>query len=359
MNARTVLGESVSHRCVQLIADALGNARWGEWRERDQLPDSRLVRRPAVRYTRRNWSWRVAATMALWSWCPLLRVGDPDSEGVIGSLLPVLPDEVSRTPYGSWTFRGEDVGPDGVRPVYRDVWPGVDQQVAGVIALARETFTAAFSAASYDAAFWENGGAPHTIITTEQVLSQDQANEIRGNYVTQRQNNPGAPAVFGRGAHLEAFGTDAATAGASDAAGRLGAAVARYFGVPPHLANVPNYASSLTYVNTESAGIDLVRYTLSAYSGPMGDAVSDELPGDAYGAGRRVLLDLSDLTVPDLESQGRYYQMALGRWMTRDEIRERLNLPPAPDSAFDVGSAPAAPSPAGPAPLTVVGGSAA
>jgi phage portal protein BeeE len=358
MNSRTVLGESVAHRCVQLIADALGNAGWGEWRGREHLPDSRLVRRPAQTITPRNWRWRVAATMALWSWCPLLRRGDLDSEGVIGSLVPALPDEVHYAE-GTWYYRGEDVGPNGVRPVYRDVWPGVQGELSGVIALARETFTAAFASASYDAAFWENGGAPRTVITTDQALTQDQADEIRTRYVTQRQNNPGQPAVFGRGAKLDAFGADLAAAGASEAAGRLGAAVARYFGVPPHLANVPNYASSLTYVNTESAGIDLVRYTLSAYAGPIGDALTEELPGvySTSETGRRVVVDLSALTVPDLEAQGRYYQMALGKWMTRDEIRERLNLPPAADSEFDLG-APAAP-PAGPAPLTVVDGSAA
>ena len=357
MNTRTVLGESVAHRCVQLIADALGNAAWGEWRGTERLPDSRLVRRPAVSITRRNWAWRVAATMALWSWCPLLRVGELDSEGVVGSLVPVLPDEVTYA-QGSWYHRGEDLGPNGIRPVYRDVWPGLQGELSGVIALARETFTAAFSAASYDAAFWENGGAPRTVITTDQALTQDQADEIRNRYVTQRQNNPGQPAVFGRGAKLDAFGADLAAAGASEAAGRLGAAVARYFGVPPHLANVPNYASSLTYVNTESAGIDLVRYTLSAYAGPMGDAVSEELPGLYETGGRTVVLDLANLTVPDLESQGRYYTAALGHWLTRDEIRAELHRPPLPDSAFDLG-APAAPTPAGPTPLTVVDGSAA
>jgi phage portal protein BeeE len=354
VNARTILGESVAHRCVQLIADALGNARWGEWRGLEQLEDSRLVRRPAQRMTRRNWTWRTAATMALWSWCPLLRVGGLDSDGVIGSLVPVLPDEVAQRD-GSWWYRGQDRGPDGIRPVYRDVWPGLEGELLGVIALARETFTAAFAAASYDAAYWENGGSPRTIITTDQALTQDQADEIRTRYTTQRRDNPGQPAVFGRGAKLDAFGADLSGSGAAEASGRLGAAVARYFGVPPHLANVPNYASSLTYVNTESAGIDLVRYTLSAYSGAIGDAVSEELPGD-YQAGRHVILDLADLTVPDLESQGRYFQAALGRWLTREEIRAALHLPNLPDSAFDQGAPAPAPAAGSAPPLQVVNG---
>jgi phage portal protein BeeE len=298
--------------------------------------------------------------MALWSWCPLRRVGPEDSAGVIGSLVPVLPDEVAFSPWGggTWSWRGQDIGPAGIRPVYRDVWPGLDNELAGVMALARETFTAAFSVASYDAAFWESGGAPKTLLTTEQALSQDQADELRARYVKARVEHPGEPAVLGRGLKLDAFGADLAAAGASEAAGRLGAAVARYFGVPPHLANVPNYASSLTYVNTESAGIDLVRYTLSAYAGAIGDAISEELPGD-YQAGRRVILDLSDLTVPDQESQGRYFTAALGKWLTRDEIRAQLHKPPLPDSAFDTGAPVGPASTAGPAPLQLVEGGAA
>lgn len=338
-SSQLVLGESVAHRCVQLIADGIANARWGEWDSQgNQLDDSRLVKRPAQRLTRRNWAWRVAATMALYSWCPLLRVGGNDSTGVIWSLVPVLPDDVRFDgSQGTWLHRGQDVGPDGVRPVMRDNWPGVDAYLAGVLSLAREVFVAAFSAAAYDAAFWEAGGAPKTIITTDQALAQDQADEIRTRYVKQRTENPGAPAVFGRGAKLEAFGADLVAAGASESAGRLGASIARFFGVPPHLANVPNYASSLTYQNTETAGTDLVRYTLSAYTGAIADAISEELPGD-YQTGRHVILDLSDLTAAEQESRGRYYTAAIGRWMTREEIRQREHLPPLPDSAFRTGT---------------------
>lgn len=349
---RFVLGESVTHRCVELIADAIAGATWGEWRGDDPLDESRLVRRPAERYTRRNWAWRVAATMALYSWCPLLRVGPSDSEGVIRSLVPVLPGDVGRLPGGSWTYRGEDMGPTGVRVVYRTVWPSVDSDVASVLTLARAVFSAAMAATAYDAAFWDAGGAPRTVITTEQALSIDQANELRTLYVKQRQEHPGEPAVFGRGASLAAFGADMAASGAADAAARVGAAVSRYFGIPPHLSNVPNYASSLTYQNTETAGVDFVNYTLDAYAGAIGDTLSEELPGDGL-AGRVVRLDLSHLTAASQESRFRSYQMALGKWMTREEIRGREGLPPNPlAGSFDDAEAPA------PAPLQLMEGAA-
>jgi hypothetical protein len=347
----------VTHRCVELIADAIASSRWGEWRGDEPLPESRLVRRPMERATRRNWSWKVAATMALYSWCPLLRRGDYDSEGVIGSLVPVMPEDVGRDPSGDWTYRGENVGPHGVRVVFRTVWPGVGADVASVLTLARSTFAAAMAATAAEAAFWEAGGSPRTVLTSEKGLGQDQANELRNAYVRQRQENPGQPAVLSGGLKLESFGSDLASTGAGDAAARVGAAVARYFGVPPHYANVPNYSSSLTYQNTETAGIDFVRYTLSAYAGAIGDALSEELPGD-YLAGRVVRLDLGHLYRAESESQARTYQMALGKWMTREEIRKDQGLPAAPlVGSFDVAE-PTGGEATNPGPLRVVEGAA-
>ena len=357
-----VLGESVTHRCVELIADALAGARFGEWRSDEPIdPPSRLVRRPWGDYaggpTRRDWAWKVAATMALYSWCPLLRVGAPDSEGVIGSLVPVMPDDVGRVPgTRNWTYRGEDVGPRGIRVILRTVWPSIDSEVASVLHLARNVFAAAMAATSAEAAFWDAGGAPHTVLTYEGKLPQATLNELRAAYVQQRIDNPGQPAVLAGGLKLEAFGGDLGTSGAGEAAARVGAAVARYFGVPPHYANVPNYASSLTYQNTETAGIDFVRYTLSAYAAAIGDALTEELPGDGV-VGRTVRLDLSHLTRAEQESRARSWQSAIGKWMTREEVRMAEGLPAQPLAGSFEAAEPPAPVP-GPGPLQLVEGAA-
>jgi HK97 family phage portal protein len=267
-----------------------------------------------------------------------------------------MPADVFREPTtGDWHYQGENVGPYGIRIVWRTVWPSLDADVAGVLTLARGMFAAAMAAGAAEAAFWEAGGAPRTVLTYDGKLAQPQLEELRANYVRQRQENPGQPAVLAGGLKLESFGSDLASSGAGEAAARVGAAVARYFGVPPHLANVPNYSTSLTYINTESAGIDFVRYTLSAYAGAIGDALSEELPGD-YLMGRQVRLDLSALTVPEAESQARIDQMSLDKWMTREEIRKRHGLPPVPLLGSFAEPAPEAPPDAAPAPLQLVEG---
>ena len=359
-----VLGESVTHRCVELIADAIASARWAEWRGDEPIdPPSRLVRRPWGDYdggpTRRDWAWKVAATMALYSWCPLLRTGGTDSEGVVGSLVPVLPGDVGRIPGSrNWTYRGEDVGPRGIRVILRTVWPSIDSEVASVLTLARNVFAAAMAATSAEAAFWDQGGAPHTVLTYDGKLPQQTLDELRRAYVQQRIDNPGQPAVLAGGLKLEAGPGDLGTSGAGEAAARVGAAVARYFGVPPHYANVPNYASSLTYQNTETAGIDFVRYTLSAYAASIGDALGEELPGDGVVGRTRPPGPVAPhprrtgIAGPELADGDGHVDDARGG------AHGRRARPPAPLAGTFETAEPPAPAVAAPAPLQLVEGAA-
>jgi len=109
----------------------------------------------------------------------------------------------------------------------------------------------------------------------------------------------------------------------------IGTSIARYFGVPAWLVNVPSEAGSLTYANASAAGLDLVRYTLQpGYAGPISDAWSGELPGDLL-SGRRVVMDLRHLTEGTTLEQFQAYQIATGNkpWMLPSEVRSRLHMP--------------------------------
>jgi phage portal protein BeeE len=97
------------------------------------------------------------------------------------------------------------------------------------------------------------------------------------------------PAVLGKGAHAEPWGADPTTDSASEARDRQTAEVGRYFGVPTRILNAPA-GDSETYSNVENDAIDLWRYTLRGYAGPVEDAISGELPGDPID-GRRMALD--------------------------------------------------------------------
>ena len=326
---RVALGIDTVFACIRILSDLVADADVGEYLGAERLEDSRLVRRPMATITRRTWLWTVTATMAFYNGCYLWGPMGRDSAGVTLSLLPVSPSRVVWNDPLSPMIDGQPVEYRDLRYIPRMTFPTVTRELGSVLTLARETFAAAASADVYRAAFWEKGGAPLVQITSDQELNSTDADAIRDAYTTKRIANPGAPAVFGKGASIKPLGVDIAAASGSSTSGALGSAIARYFGVPAWLVNVPTEGGSLTYANASAAGLDLVRYTLQpGYAGPIGDALSDELPGD-YLAGRRVVLDLTHLTRGTMLEQFQAYQIATGNkaWMIPSEVRSDLHMP--------------------------------
>lgn len=335
---RTALGIDAVYACVLRLADAVGGARVGEFRGDDRLdPPSRLVRRPMSTMTRREWLWFVTATMALYNVVYLRRLGR-DSDNVALSLVPIVPTRLSRVRDAVLLDGRERIEPDDLVRIRRTVWPTVTEELGTVLKLAREVFAAAWAQSAYTSDFWENGGAPQVVITTDQALTNPEAEAIRDRWAEARRDNPGKPAVIGKGGMAKPFGADLAGAEVGD--DRLLAAVARFFGMPSWLVNAPSASGSMVYSNTESAGLDLVRYTLGGYLGPIGDALSDELPGD-YLMGRRVELDVPHLTAGTLLERYQAFAIATGDrpFMTPAEVRAELHMPR--DMGLDPDGAPA------------------
>lgn len=328
--------------CVRVLADLTADAMVGEYRGVVRLDqESRIVRRPMASVTRRTWIWLLTATMALYNGSYLLRRFGRDPDGIAYTLEPVAPPRVAWLNAATVHVDGRPVSPLDLVWIPRMTFPTVTRELGWMIRLAREAFAAASAADRFRAGYWEAGGAPNVYITTDQPMDNDQADAVRDRYVERRTTNPGAPPVFSRGASLKALGADLAGAGASGAISAIGTSVARYFGVPAWLVNVPSEAGSLTYANASSAGLDLVRYTLQpGYAGPIADAWSDELPGD-YLTGRRVVMDLGHLTRGTTLEQFQAYQIATANrpWMLPSEVRSDLHMPI--DMTLDESGAPA------------------
>jgi phage portal protein BeeE len=329
--------------CVRTIADLTADANVGEFRGSERLDDSRLTRRPMATITRRTWLWMVSATMALyngvWLWN---RYGDA-GDGSALSLVPVAPSRVNWTGARVVFVDGQKADPDSLRWVPRMTFPTVTPELGTLLRLARTAIASAWAADSYRADFWEAGGAPVIHLTTDQVITKDKAVEISDAWADRRTTAPGKPAVTGQGITVATLGADMGAEAATVAAGASGVSIARYFGVPAWLVNVPTQAGSLTYANAAAAGLDLVRYTLQpGYAGPIGDAWSDELPGD-YLTGRRVVLDLAHLTRGTALEQAQAYAIATGgqAWMLPFEVRAELHMPTDMSLAPDGAAAPA------------------
>lgn len=322
------LGVDTAFACVRLIADSTAGASWGEWRGETELEPSRIVRRPMRALTRREWTWLVTATLALYNACVLELVGS-DSEGVPESLVPINPRRIGTSILGGLTVDGDPVGVGTHYVMRRALFPALTMAESSVLELARAYFAAGLAASAYTADWWTSGGAPVTVLTSDQVITTADAELYADRWIARRAQGPSVPAVMGKGLKAEAFGADIGTDAAKDAQADIATSITRYFGVPPHLVAAERAGgSSLTYTNTETEGVHFARYTIAGYADTIADAISELLPGD-YVTGRVARLDLSHLTMPEMGARFRAWGEALtGGWMTVNEVREREGLAP-------------------------------
>jgi hypothetical protein len=331
VSEQVALAVSTFYACVRTIADLVSDGTVQEMRGTEVLTPSRIVLRPMVGMrpnvvTRRTWVWLTTACMAVYNGVYLHERGGRDSEGVPYSLVPVAPPRVQYDGK-DWRLDGSVINGEDLLYVPRATWPTVTGEAGTVVRLARDAIAAAWAQQAYGADFWQAGGAPVLYISTDQPLTNTQAEEIGDAWAVRRNTAPGKPAVVGRGAKVEKLGADVSSSG--DVGDRQDRAIAQYLGVPAWVVNVAHAAGSLVYQNAGAAGLDLVRYNLQpGYSGPIGDAWSEFLPG-GYLTGRRVHIGLEHLTRGTVLEQAQTYQILTGNKavMTVEEVRNELRLP--------------------------------
>jgi HK97 family phage portal protein len=364
VSGSTTLGLSAVWRCVTLIADAIADLPWRELGGPEnapvELPTSRLIRRPMAGMTRREWTWRVVATEALYNTVHLLYVGGYDSEGVPWSLLPIPPAAIfPLTPSDPWGLvqpslymvGGQTVSVDDMTIIRRAPFPGLTDQMAGILDVARRQFSAYLAADAHLQRYWVAGGPTITQITTDQELDDDQAADIANRWIARRAIGADYPAVFGKGAKAEPFGADPTTESAVEARREIVADVGRYFGVPTRILNAPA-GDSETYANTENDKVDLLALTLRGYMGPVEDGISELLPGD-YIEGRRMRLDPTRLVQGDLASRAVAYPALVGAGILSIPEVRAAGFGLAPMNPAD---APAPPREAIPGAMVTIGG---
>jgi phage portal protein BeeE len=208
-------------------------------------------------------------------------------------------------------------------------WPGVPAHLIGILRMARSTMMASWASDSYNARYWQAGGQPVTQITTEQELTDPQAETIATRWQARRGGGPDYPAVFGKGAKAQPYGADVAQDTGVEARRQLILDIANLFGVAARYLNVALQGQSLEYSTVHDEALSLERHTLSAFIDPIQDVVSELLPGD-YIEGRHMVIDMTPFTRAGQESRYRAWQLATGNkaWMDPEEVRAAEGLAP-------------------------------
>lgn len=262
--------------------------------------------------------------------------GGVDDEGVPGSLIPLPKEAVGiagyADPYGIfpptlYTIQGVagTVSGEYIIPVRSAFWPGVPPHLQGILQMARDTLMSAKASDVYAARYWQAGGLPTTVITTEQELTDPQADSIGNRWRTRRAMGPDYPAVLGKGAEAKPWGADIGNALAIEARREITVEIANQFGLPARYLNVVPTGSSQTYANLNDEALSLERFTLSGFVDPIEDVISELLPES-----RTMKIDMSDLTRAGQESRYRAWAIATAGkpWMRPSEVRMLESLPP-------------------------------
>jgi len=333
-------GVSAVRRCITLIANAIAGQRWTEWEgepARRLATTSRIVKRPAASMTRREWVWRVIASMALTDIQYIYMVGGVDDEGIPGSLLPLPKEAIQPSgmidPWGifpptQYSISGiaGTVSGEAVIPMRSAFWPGVPIHLQGILQMARNAMMMAHASDAYVSRYWQAGGSPITQITTEQFLDDIQADAIGNRYRARRQKGPDYPLVLGQGATAQPWGADVSQQAAVEARREIVIEIANLFGVSAEYLNVTPTGASMTYANVQDKALDLDRFTLTGFYDPIQDLVSDLLPEERY-----MLIDMSRLTRAAQESRFRAWAIATGNkpWMMPAEVRTEEGMEPS------------------------------
>lgn len=340
VTATTTLGLSAVWRCLDILSNGVSQLEWRERRGNLDLPLSRIVNRPQAQRTRREWVSLVVSTLALFDVCYLLKAGGEDSEGVPMGLWYLDPTIVSPAttdlftnlfllPPEEFFVAQKQVPRDSLVILHRSPQPTISDTAGGIINLARTTFAAAIAAERYASRYWQAGGSPTTVLETDQRLTGPQINETSELWAEKRSRGPDYAPVLSGGLKARSFGADPTSESAVEARRELVADIGRYFGIPTRILNAPT-GDSETYTSSAAANQDLVRYTFQNYIGAIEDAISDQLPG-----GRRMVMDTRRLTRGTQLEQAQAYQLATGNraWMTPEDVRDEIQLPPVENPA--------------------------
>lgn len=199
----------------------------------------------------------------------------------------------------------------------------------GVVRDAREAIGVALGTQRYAQKFWKNDATPGVVLTTDQPLTADQADEIRERFDDQHAQEARRTAVLGRGAKIERLTLSAEDSQFLETRKFQRAEIAGLFLVPPHMIGDVDRSTSWGS-GIEQQQIAFLAYTIGPWLARWEQAIA------------RCLINREDRYFVAFETdspqwvalQQRYAAYATGRqwgWLSVNDIRGFENLNPIDD----------------------------
>lgn len=261
------------------------------------------------------------------------------------ALAPIHPDRISvrftATNARAWMLDGAAVGladgatrTGGILPFGYLYLPHTAEPV-GPLQAARLIASGYVDTETYASRIFRMGVGTGPRMETDADLPQDTAARWRDYWIEQHGDptDPRMP-VLGAGLRIATDLIDPETAAWVAARQYNAGEIARLFRVPASRLDLPT-GSSLVYATARDNDAALMRYTVSAYTDPIADALTRLLPSGVNATeDERVRFDWTALLTPTPADQIAYLTAAVDSGlMTLDEGRAALGLDPLPAAA--------------------------
>jgi HK97 family phage portal protein len=326
------MGVPAFGRGVWLLANAVADTDWhaARW-DADTGVYQRLAAQPAVvtepdpTVPAWNYRWAAAEDGVLFG-NHFAFYGAPDSTGYPAYLVPVPADDV-------WLMVDPENGSYWLI-INGESWSATDVlHVAygnrsgevfgrGVLAQYCEWLGGTVAAELHAGSYFAGGAMPPAVLQSPNVLTQDQADELKGAW--RSVANTREPVVLPMGYVLTPLISNAEQNQLVQSRQWNSEAVAMLLGIPPYKLGLPG--TTMTYQNVETADIDFVRDSVSRYASPLAAAFSKWL----VPRGTVVRFDYTGRMRADQRTTADVLTQLTGaNILSLDEARAVLGRPPA------------------------------
>lgn len=181
---------------------------------------------------------------------------------------------------------------------------------------ATTAINAGLSAEEFGRRWFDDGGHPSAIITSDQELTADQARAIKVSFREATRGNRD-PAVFGSGLSYKPVSVPPNESQFIELQRFTVEQVCRFLGVPPSMVYAATSGQNVTYANVSQADLHFLKHSLDGYLVRIEQALTSLLPRPQL-----VRFNRNALLRTDAEGRNKVYDTRLrNKTMTVDEVR--------------------------------------
>jgi HK97 family phage portal protein len=202
------------------------------------------------------------------------------------------------------------------------------------IEYAKQTISLGLGAEKFGAQYFGEGGVPSAILSTDQVVTQEQAETIKGRFMNAVRGRR-EPAVLGGGMKYDPISVAPNESQMIEAQMFSAEQVCRVFGIAPEMVGVAAKGSTVTYANRDQRVADFLAFGLGPWLNRIEEALTAILPGPV-----RAKFNTGAILRADVKTRFEMYDLAASIqektgevFLATDEMRLLENMEPIGDTS--------------------------